>query len=612
MAHAQGACQRYPIFKLDPNQGLLTVAYGYRIGEKPLADLKAPKEGTKVTWVGQTETSRRVVACSLGPVVPSAALPHPDLTDPATTLAGVIKRAASKHPEIDQTILEGLRLFVRNFLEKNFTPLSSDSDCSVERWLAHANYPEWRKLELLDKHYAVINHFDKRYSRAKCFVKDECYPEYKHARGIYSRSDEFKTFVGPVFKLIEEVVYKHPAFVKHIPVADRPRYIQSILESDGELADATDYTAFESQFCAEIMNAVEMQLYEYMTQHLPNRDTFRRHLSSLIGVQRCGFRNIAMEVPTCRLSGEMCTSLGNGFSNLMFALYTAERKGCSHVRIVVEGDDGLMKYAGPRLKAEDFAPLGLTIKLDQHETIETASFCGIVYDSEELINIDDPREILANFGWGNAQYTRCKKSKKLRLLRCKALSLAHQYPGCPIISELAHYGLRVTRSHNVGNIAQRERNMWWRNVYLEALRDEKKIKKIAPGPRSRALVERTFGVSIEQQLRIEAYLSDKNDDGPLIHPDIEAIMSEIWNDYSLSYVKYVRPGHENIIQIDYTTVDHLSRLVDFTNEPCSTTKKVLSCGNSPDDRETRPNGSKICGYSCTVPTVSPGSQTSER
>jgi hypothetical protein len=457
-------------------------------------------------------------------------------------------------------------MFVHNWLEENLTPLPADSDVSIERWLMHSNYPDWRRKELLDKYYKVQNKFDRKYHVAKCFIKDETYPDFKHARGIYSRTDEFKCFVGPIFKLIEEEVYQYPAFIKHVPVALRPQYIKDMLDSLGEIAEATDYTAYESQFRAEIMDAVEMQLYKYMTRNLPDYHDFVRHLNVIRGGQKCEFKYVGMDLETCRLSGEMCTSLGNGFSNLMFAQFVAKEKGCSNLRIVVEGDDGLMKHDGPKLTAEDFAPLGLTIKLEHHDQIETASFCGIIFDSEELINIDDPRDVLATFGWGNAKYAQCKVSKKLRLLRCKALSLAHQYPGCPIISELAHYGLRVTRSHNIGNIADKVRNKWWRDQLQEAIRDERKLVKVEPGPRSRALVERMYGISIDVQIKIEEYLRNKTDSGPISHPLVDMLMAESWSKYSSDYVRIVHPQNLNRVAFPHTSSTYLSQLERLVSE----------------------------------------------
>lgn len=523
---------------LKAPEGPLCVAYGYRLCEVLTECLKPPKDQTCISRVSSSPIDKRPMMCSLGPVVPSAVQPHPDLYDAATTLGGILKRAASKHPDPDIGALKRLGVFVLDWLKINLTPLSAGSDTSVERWLAHCSYPHWRKMELLDKHYAVINRRDRRYRRAKCFIKDETYPEYKHARGIYSRTDEFKTFVGPIVKLIEEEVYKLPQFIKHVPHHKRPKYILEYLNPDGT-ADATDYTAFESIFTAHIQKAVEQQLYKYMTEFLPDGDEFMWHMSALFERQKCEFKYVSAELPACRLSGDMCTSLGNGFSNLMFALFVLHEKGCTNIRIVIEGDDGLMCYSGPRVTAEDFARLGLTIKLDRHERIETASFCGIIFDEEEQINIDDPRDALATFGWGTNQYTLSKRSKKMSLLRCKALSLAHQYPGCPIISELAQYGLRVTRGHDIRHLGANARNTWYRDQLLAAIKDEKNIPIKTPGQRSRFLVEEKYGITVERQLKIEEYLRSKNDLGPLISPHINSIMPDSWVQYAVEYVRFV-------------------------------------------------------------------------
>jgi len=353
--------------------------------------------------------------------------------------------------------------------------------------------------------------------------------------------------------------------VKHVPVAERPKYISDLLGAFGA-AWATDYTAYESQFIRRIMMKCEMKLYLYMIQFLSTRSDFVRHLEAILGKQVCIFKLAKFVLDTCRLSGEMCTSLGNGFSNLMFALFTAHKKGCTNVRIVVEGDDGLMKFDGPDLSAEDFALLGLTIKMEKHENIETASFCGIIFDSEELINIDDPREALAGLGWGGSKYTLSKPSKKIRLLRCKALSLAHQYPGCPIIQELADYALRATRSHNVGKVGlQSCRNMWERDQLQAALNahDEGKILRKNPGPRSRALVESMYGVSVEAQLAIESYLREKNDLSPLSCDWINQIMPDVWRDYSCQYVRYTDRDSLNKQCFVQSTKNYLRELLEL-------------------------------------------------
>jgi len=311
------------------------------------------------------------------------------------------------------------------------------------------------------------------------------------------------------------------------------------LAGDGP-AYSTDYTAYESQFRRLLMEKTEFKLYSYMTKYIAAHE-FDRHISAIKKRQICVFKWFTAEIDTCRLSGEMNTSLGNGFSNLMFALFVAYKKGCTHVKMVVEGDDGLMKKNGPNLCEEDFVPLGLSIKMEVHDSIETASFCGLIFDSEELINITDPREPLATLGWASREYVRAKKTVRESLLRCKALSLAHQYPGCPILSSFAHYVLRNTRHVRMDALMKRasKMSMWDREQVLAAIRDEKKIVVRPPGPRSRALMEQKFDVPIGFQIAIEKYFNGKVGLGPTLCAHVDAIMPDSWKDFSLNYVRFV-------------------------------------------------------------------------
>lgn len=150
-------------------------------------------------------------------------MPHPDPSDRATMKAGVLKRFLMKPPKSDPAKRIRLRKFVANWLKNNLVPLSPDSDITVETWIEKTNYPRWRKEQLLDKWKKIVDRRDPKHFRVKSFMKDETYPEYKHARAINSRSDEFKTLVGPIFKLIEKELFKLDWFIKKVPVKDRDR-----------------------------------------------------------------------------------------------------------------------------------------------------------------------------------------------------------------------------------------------------------------------------------------------------------------------------------------------------------------------------------------------------
>lgn len=484
---------------------------------------------------------------SLGCHTQGVCLPHPDPADPPTLEAGVRKRFAFKPPDADLQKLERLRSFVRGWLRKHLTPLDPHADTSVEGWLAKCPYPAWRKDELMRKHLAAVlmttdgqtSNCSKMF-RCKSFMKDETYLKYKHARAINSRTDEFKTFVGPIFKLIEEQLFKLDWFIKKVPVADRPQFIKDRIFKLGAKYFATDFTSFEALFTAELMNACEMELYRYMVSDLPGGQEFLELLeAALLQENECVFKFFTVWIRATRMSGEMCTSLGNGFSNLMFFLFLCSELGSEAIG-VVEGDDGLFAVTGQPPTSDDFKSLGLVIKMEEHTDLCTASFCGLIFDEEDCINVTDPREELATFGWCPARYARSRTKIQLMMLRCKALSMAHQYPGCPILSALAQYGLRVTREvrfYMRGFMEKQGSHLstWEREQVLAALRDEAKVEIRIPPMRTRLLVERQFGVTIAEQLAIESKLDSMTKLEPFTF-DLD--WPEPWCDY---FDRYVSP-----------------------------------------------------------------------
>jgi hypothetical protein len=463
------------------------------------------------------------------------AMPHPDPVDPNTMVAGVRKRFAFSPPSPDPLLLTKLKAFCLRWCKRNLVPIAPDRDMSVEAWLESTRYPSSRKKELLDKwnrvgHITQDNH---KFYKCKSFMKDETYVEYKHARGINSRSDEFKCFSGPYFKAIEEELYKHPAFIKHVPVADRPRYIKDMLESVGGVYLATDYTAFEALFTRELMLHCEFVMYEYMLKH-QGPEVMETLTEALTGRNTCEFKNFTVQLDATRMSGEMCTSLGNGFSNLMFMLFMCEQLGSS-VKGCVEGDDGIFSVVGPVPTAADFARLGLVIKLDVHHVLSEASFCGIIYDDAACDTVCDPREVMASFGWTTNRYLHANSRTKLDLLRCKSLSYIHQYPACPIIAELARFGLRMTRGRDVSTFAAQrwQVNMWEREQLLSVL--DKPIFQKEISDNTRLLVERKYGIPIELQLEWESMLRSMNSIQELDFELFDLTMPQAWLHYWDNY-----------------------------------------------------------------------------
>jgi hypothetical protein len=500
------------------------VAYGYRYGEVALPSLPAVKSSAVISKDNQFKTDRLPVAVSLGCHTVGSAHPHPDPRDSDTMRAGVSKRFAVQPPPADSALLRDFKKYVRSWLKKNMRPLAPDADDSFDTWIDNAEYPEWRRAELRDCHARVGSIYEREsYFHCKSFMKDETYPEFKHARGINARSDEFKCEVGPMFKLIEKELFKRPEFIKKIPVLDRPKYIMDKLFRVGAKYIATDYTSFESLFTREVMEACEFQLYEHMTQRHNNGQKFMkliRHV--LLGTNVCKYKYFTVRLEATRMSGEMCTSLGNGFSNLMFLYFMCDRLG-SKVACCVEGDDCIARIEGTIPTSEDFKQLGLNIKLEVHDDLATASFCGLVFDVDDLLNVTDPRKILNTFGWSTERYVNARDCVRKRLLRAKALSLAHAYPGCPILSALARYALRVTRSHDVRHLVYQWRNSYEREWMMSIM--ECPPLEVEPPIRTRLLVEKLYGVPVSTQILIEEWLDTLQTLQPLDHPSIIDFMT---------------------------------------------------------------------------------------
>lgn len=471
--------------------------------------------------------------------------PKVDPTDNETIIAGALTRFCSETPACDPDTMRRFSRFVCRWLHEHLEPLSSQSDTSVRTWLEGTDYPEWRKKELFQTWTDCLNTKDLKHRKVKSFIKDEFYSQTKTARCINSRTDVFKCAVGPIFKLIEKELFKHEYFIKKISVADRPKFIYDMIYKNGAIYNATDYSKFEALFTKAMMYACEFQLYKYMTEELPDGPEWQELVfDTLGGVNHCEFKNLFVQVRAKRMSGEMCTSLGNSFTNLMATLFLAEEAGATSCVGVVEGDDGLFRIDGAELTESDYAKLGLIIKMEKHEKLSHASFCGLIFDEVELVNITDPGYVLSTFGWTSKQYARARTNKLKALLRCKSLSLAHQFPGCPVLGHLARYGLAVTRSINVETVLLHDRSMsgWHRDQLMDAIRNKDRIVFREPGMATRLLMEQKFGLTVEMQTRYETMLDSLERLGNLTQlnfPNLDMLVHPDVLSYSRDYVRAV-------------------------------------------------------------------------
>lgn len=198
---------------------------------------------------------------------------------------------------------------------------------------------------------------------------------------------------------------------------------------------------------------------------------------------------VSVDILGRRMSGDMNTSLGNGFTNWMLARFIIEEQQGKRLYGFVEGDDGLFVTDGVLTK-EMYARLGFTIKIDTFDDPCVASFCGLVFSSAGEI-IRDSVKFLMGAGW-TSSFVHAGERVMDALLMAKCLSVLCETPNCPIVGAWAEEGIR--RSHGVAP-------RWVDDGYHV---HTSSVRAFAPTPEVRALFASRYNISVSAQLLIEA------------------------------------------------------------------------------------------------------------
>lgn len=462
----------------------------YAVGYRPVETHLPNPTSTKVPEslavpLRRRQRSRNYRRLNFG-AVPGYAPISVDRHDPETLRRALAKRVARDPPEHDPAKRARFRQFVQEWVQSNITPVHVPT---FEEWLDRAPYTLARKTELARVHESLRGQppTARQRSHVDSFVKLESYPEFKEARWINSRSDAFKVYSGPAFHAIEEQLYELPYFIKHVPVPERPALIRS-LKRAGRRYYENDYSAFESHFTPDFLHDCELVLYRHALSRYPELADII--CSTIAGTNRLRTKaGVRLDIKGRRMSGDMCTSLGNGFSNLMLALFIAQEQG-GNLEGFVEGDDGIFA-TDFEMTAEMFSSLGFTVKIKEHSDPCLAHFCGMTMTQDGTI-LKDPRRVFQTFGWTHS-FIGAGNRIMDSLLRSKALSLAYELPQCPIIGQLSRTALELTEG-----CTPREET----GLYRPAPKDVK-IESFCPSSEARVLMEELFGISVDTQLAVE-------------------------------------------------------------------------------------------------------------
>lgn len=358
------------------------------------------------------------------------------------------------------------------------------------------------------------------------FPKAESYGELKEERAINSRTDLFKVLTGRFFKPLENQLYggqyDDVNFIKHVPVPERPDKIMG-LQRDGMYYYENDYKSFEAHFADYVMDSIECVLYRHAFSRYPGVAELICRVLQMENRIRTP-QGLKLKIRARRMSGDMCTSLGNGFTNKMLIQYLAYKKRGS-VRGFVEGDDGLFATTF-KLTEADFKEIGWTVEIHEHEAPNEAHFCGMLFSKDSQL-IKDPRRVMRSFFWSSTCLDAGEKVLN-ELRRSKALSLCYEMPQCPILGVLGREAL----SRTDGCKMRIDPADSWHATMLPRSYTGPDAP-FNPTDETRRLFHDKFGVSVDSQLACEGAIRswDLTRLGQLLVPETQ----DLW--YSSRYLE---------------------------------------------------------------------------
>lgn len=468
---------------------------------------------------------------ALGLTMEGTCLFKADPCDPETVLQGCMHRQVCETPPIDRELMREWRAHNWAFITSRITP--ANEVMTFDNWLRR----KWNVYSDTQKALLVVARarWDSgsrqqrmKWLRSTVFVKDEFYPEVKHARMIVNRTLEWLSFMGPLMTTCEDQVYQLPQFVKHVTEKERIAIVSDVATPYVTVLEG-DYTSFESSFVPRVIANCEWLLVKHIAAHaLTTEELDILQQDMYKGESVLSHRHFTVRVRGRRKSGDAHTSMANGFTNFMlyrFAMLRQFPGNCAVAENVkVEGDDsaGAAPLVARRLFEHTMEALGFRLKLNVHTDPMRITFCQTQHISTGVV-VRDPRPILAKFGWSGSRHVSFNKKHLLMLLRSKALSLAASLPGCPIIWALAACAIRLTEKVDVDwHFVRRHQTSYEREV------TEFSQTVVPPTMEARVRVEQDFGINITSQLVLENYFHAKSDLGPCCHPLLIDILPRRW------------------------------------------------------------------------------------
>lgn len=499
--------------------------YGYEADRVPLV-LNGSSDSLSIKRSLQDETVEYQMAVAELCTVVNPDTSTPDLgyfipsPSPRNQIAACVHRVGVAMPVAKPDRMDDFLRFSKHYIKQHFPVISDEDVVTPEEWIRNSPYTGARKKALLEvlKRIDVI---DPKFCTNKSFIKDEAYPKgYKAPRAINSYTDESKVLIGALTHAVDHALFTSPGTSKWFVKGKNPKEWQTILDElfRNEPVMGTDFTSFEAHHSGGFAD-----LDAFWFDHVMSGITdlrLRRIIDRMMrGVNIMKFKHVTAKIAQRLMSGAMWTSSSNAVLNLFILAYLICRSKHPNVppeeladmmdklyKGVHEGDDGLCLATVEDIDTSILDELGVKLKPDFYPSYHTASFCGIVCAGNGQI-VTDPIKILRNFPYLSRQYFDWKDTKKLSLYKAKAMSYNHMYHNCPIVGPFMQKVL-----HELRHIDARSARGAFDVYHLKRLEDAllNKVQTFVPDHDTRLLVESVFGVSVEDQIRIEGEIAESS------------------------------------------------------------------------------------------------------
>lgn len=274
---------------------------------------------------------------------------------------------------------------------------------------------------------------EREYNEKGFFVKFEANIKdgRPRPRGIMTMSERMLIECCPIISVIE--VWNHSFFeefqVKGLNPADTMR---QMLEHTDCSYSVSDYSSFESS-----IDVLLRQLEEYVIYHIACKAD-AKHLWDAYHKHASGMRTLTTKwgdfsIGT-RCSGDFWTSFGNGLLNVCVMRFCAYKKETPFVRMLAEGDDGLVPSTVP--DPELINSLGLSFS--QVVTGTQDGDCDFlrkrVVGMNSYLSVGKVLCSLLLVKKGHSM----KPCRYKSIMRCMAHSVYHTAPGHPVIQALVN------------------------------------------------------------------------------------------------------------------------------------------------------------------------------